>query len=147
MSERSGKRVHRTHTDEFRRNAISMVEDQDYTVTQAARELGINQNLLRTWRKKYGKSAAVSEISESEQNELDRLRKEIRQLRMERAILKNATAFLRTKRTEISVHRTAPRRMADHIDVRGPAGQPQRLLRLEETSDKRSFTASGGSGL
>ena len=93
MSERSSKRVRRTHTDEFRRNAISMVEGQDYTVAQAARELGINQNLLRTWRKKYGKSAAVSEVSESEQAELERLRKEVRQLRMERAILKKATAF------------------------------------------------------
>ena len=57
-------------------------------------ELGINQNLLRTWRKKYGKSAsALSGLSESEQDELDRLRKENRRLRMERGILNKATAF------------------------------------------------------
>jgi transposase len=70
-----------------------MVEDQGYTTTQAARELGINQNLLRTWRKKYGKAAASSGLSEDEQVELERLRKEVGRLRMERDILKKATAF------------------------------------------------------
>jgi len=93
MSKRSVKQVRRKHSDEFRRNAISMVEDQDYTTAQAARELGINQNLLRTWRKKYGKEAEPSGLSESDQEELDRLRKENGRLRMERDILKKATAF------------------------------------------------------
>ena len=94
MSKKSGKRVRRTHSDEFRRNAVSMVEDQGYTTAQAARELGVNQNLLRTWRKKYGKAAGESSgLSESDQEELDRLRKEVSRLRMERDILKKATAF------------------------------------------------------
>jgi transposase len=70
-----------------------MVEDQGYTTTQAARELGINQNLLRTWRKKYGKAAESSGLSENDQEELARLRKEVSRLRMERDILKKATAF------------------------------------------------------
>ena len=94
MSKKSGKRVRRTHSDEFRRNAVSMVEDQGYTTAQAARELGVNQNLLRTWRKRYGKAAGESSgLSESDQEELDRLRKEVSRLRMERDILKKATAF------------------------------------------------------
>jgi transposase len=54
MPKRSEKRVRRIHSDEFRRNAVSMVDDQGYTVS---RELGINQSLLRTWRQKYGRSA------------------------------------------------------------------------------------------
>ena len=93
MSKKSVKQVRRTHSDEFRRNAISMVEDQGYRTTQAARELGINQNLLRTWRKKYGKAAQSSGLFENDQEELDRLRKENSRLRMERDILKKATAF------------------------------------------------------
>ena len=94
MSKGSVKRVRRTHADEFRRNAVSMVEDQGYTAAQAARELGVNQNLLRTWRKKYGKAAAESSgLSQNDQEELDRLRKENQRLRMERDILKKATAF------------------------------------------------------
>jgi len=94
MSERSEKRVRRIHSDEYRRNAVSLVDDQDYTEEQAARELGLNESLLRTWRKKYGKAASSeSGISESDQEELDRLRKEVTRLRMERDILRKATAF------------------------------------------------------
>ena len=93
MSNKSVKQVRRNHSHEFRRNAISMVEDQGYTTAQAARELGINQNLLRTWRKKYGKAVKSSGLSENDQDELDRLRKEVSRLRMERDILKKATAF------------------------------------------------------
>ena len=92
MSKGSKKRERRSFTDEFRRNAISLVEDQGYTTAQAARELGIHQNLLRTWRKKYGKDSEDT-LSKSDQDELDRLRKEVRRLRMERDILKKATAF------------------------------------------------------
>jgi transposase len=94
MPKKSVKRERRSYGDEFRRNAISLVEDRGYTNAQAARELGINQNLLRTWREKYGKSAPGSSgLSEGEQDELDRLRQENRRLRMERDILKKATAF------------------------------------------------------
>jgi transposase-like protein len=56
------------------------------TTAQAVRELGITQNLLRTWRNKYGKLA--SESSGLSETELDRLRKENRRLRMEREIVK-----------------------------------------------------------
>ena len=48
MSKTSGDRKPRTYYDEFRHNAISLVEDQDGTNVQAARELGINQSLLWT---------------------------------------------------------------------------------------------------
>jgi len=99
MSKKSEKRERRSYGAEFRRNAVSLVEDQGYTNAQAARELGIHQNLLRTWRKKYGKSAADSSgLSESERDELDRLRKDVRRLRMERDILKKATAFFATEK-------------------------------------------------
>ena len=99
MPKKSVKQERRSYGDEFRQNAISLVEDQGYTNAQAARELGINQNLLRTWRKKYGKSAAGSSgLSEGEQDELDRLRQENRRLRMERDILKKATAFFATEK-------------------------------------------------
>lgn len=97
MSKSTGRQGRRVHSDEFRRAAVSMVEDQGYTNVAAARELGIHENLLRTWRKKYGKKSAVS-LSESEQEELNRLRKENQRLRMERDILKKATAFFANER-------------------------------------------------
>ena len=103
MSKKSVKRERRIHSHEFRLSAVSLVEDQGYTNAQAARELGINGNLLRTWRKKYGKKSEET-LNESEQAELDRLRKEVSRLRMERDILKKRRPSSRTKRTEISVH-------------------------------------------
>ena len=92
MGKKSGRQTRRTHSHEFRLSAVSMVEDQGYTTAAAARELGIHENLLRTWRTKYGKKSEGS-LSESEQEELARLRKEVSRLRMERDILKKATAF------------------------------------------------------
>ena len=94
MSKKQVKRVRRSYSDEYRRNAVSLIEDQGYTAAQAARELGVNANLLRKWRQKYGKLASAnSKVSLTEQQELDRLRKENHRLRMERDLLKKATAF------------------------------------------------------
>ena len=90
--ERSGDNQRRVYSDEYRRSAVAMVEQQGYTNAQAARELGINGNLLRKWRAKYGQKSGSS-LGETEQQELERLRKENRRLQMERDILKKATAF------------------------------------------------------
>ena len=94
-----------------------MVEDPGYTTVQVARELGINQNLLRTWRKKYGKGNDSSGFSKDEQEGLYRLRKEVGRLRMERKILKKRRPSSRRKTTEVSVLFTAPRRVDDPIGV------------------------------
>ena len=92
MSSKSGSGSRRQHSPEFRQSAVAMVEEQGYTTAQAARELGIHESLLHRWRQKYGrKSEGI--LSESEQDELERLRKENQRLRMERDILKKATAF------------------------------------------------------
>ena len=92
MSKKSGWSERRVYSDEFRRNAVSLVEDQGYTNAAVARDLGIHENVLRKWRKKYGHQSGNS-LKESEQEELARLRKEVSRLRMERDILKKATAF------------------------------------------------------
>ena len=91
MGRKSGNQTRRVHSQEFRLSAVSLVEDQGYTTAGAARELGIHENLLRTWRTKYGQNSQES-LDESEQEELARLRQENKRLRMERDILKKATA-------------------------------------------------------
>ena len=93
MSKKPVKIVRRSYSDEYRRNAVSLIEDQGYTTAQAARELGVNANLLRKWRQKYGKLASAdSKITQTEQQELDQLRKENHRLRMERDILKKVAS-------------------------------------------------------
>ena len=157
MSKKSVKNVRRSYSDEYRRNAVSLIENQSYTTAQAARELGVNAHLLRKWRQKYGKLASAdSKVSQSEQQELDQLRKENHRLRVERDLLKKNTARRnggliapmgpsRTKGTELSVHRRAPRRMADDLNVRCVGSSSEWNLCLAKSSGQCSFRTAGGS--
>ena len=87
----TGRRVRRNYTEEFRRDAIGMIEREGLTAADVSRRPGVNVNLLRKWREKYGKGNAVLEMDVHE--ELRQLREENRRLRMEREILKKAAAF------------------------------------------------------
>ena len=86
-------RKRRRHRDEFKQEAVRLVTDQGYSVAEAARNLSLHENLLRTWKKKSESEANDSELSEEERMELARLRAENKRLRMDRDILKKATAF------------------------------------------------------
>ncbi len=89
-------RKRRRHSEEFKREAVKLVTEGGYTNAEAARSLGINENLLRNWRHKYSpeeKTMEIKDVKETEAQELARLREENRRLRMERDILKKATAF------------------------------------------------------
>ena len=155
MSKKSVKNVRRSYSDEYRRNAVSLIENQSYTTAKAARELGVNAHLLRKWRQKYGKLASAdSKVSQSEQQELDQLRKENHRLRVERDLLKKNTARRnggliapmgpsRTKGTEISIHRRAPRRMADDLNVRCVGSPSEWILCLVKSSGQCSFRTAG----
>jgi len=82
------KRTRRTFNDEYKIEAVKMVTEQGYKVTEAAKQLGINPNQIHRWKDQF------SEQEESSDNEeLKRLRAEVKRLRMERDILKKATAF------------------------------------------------------
>ncbi len=90
----------RQYTDEFKREAVKLVTEQGYTQAEAARSLGINPNLIRRWRLKFApKTPGTETMSETEQQELVRLREEVRRLRMERDILKKATAFFASEKS------------------------------------------------
>ena len=91
MAKSKPKAKRRKHSDEFKREAVKLVTEGGYSVAEAARNLGISDNLLRTWKKKL--ELAEETITEDERMEIARLRAENRQLRMERDILKKATAF------------------------------------------------------
>jgi transposase len=91
----------RRHPEEFKREAVKLVTEQGYGVAEAARNVGIHANLLRTWREKYAAESGPGGASgnETEQAELGRLREENRRLRMERDILKKATVFFANERS------------------------------------------------
>jgi len=90
----SDKTVRRTFSEEFKQDAVSLVTEQGYSLAQAARSLDLHPNLIRNWKNKFmGTQKDSSQLSEDEKTELKRLRKENRELRTEKEILKKATIF------------------------------------------------------
>ena len=86
------RRKRRHYTDEFKSEAVKLVTEQGYSLAEATRNLRVHANLLRTWKQKIEVAGEDESITEDEQMELARLRAENRRLRMERDILKKATA-------------------------------------------------------
>ena len=87
------KRSYKTYSQEFREEAVALVLNQGYSVPEAARSLGIATNMLYRWKQKVEDQQAGKVLSEDERDELKRLRKENKNLRMEKEILKKASAF------------------------------------------------------
>jgi transposase len=78
-------------------DAVKLVTEQGYNLSEAARNLGIDPSVLRRWKMQFeteGFDAFPGKGHMTPENEeLFRLRKENKRLRMERDILKKATAF------------------------------------------------------
>lgn len=86
----------RRYSEEFKREAVRLVSEEGYPQQQVARNLGIDRSLVGRWRRELAGGsgpAAKAVAGGGEQEELQRLRGEVRQLRMERDILKKALAF------------------------------------------------------
>ena len=87
------KRTRRKYTEDFKRDAVALVTEQGYKVSEAARSLDINDHQLRRWKQEFAEEASGARLSEDEREELKRLRKEVRNLRMEKEILKKASQY------------------------------------------------------
>ena len=90
-------KTRRTFTPEFKAEAVKLVTEQGRSVAEVARDLDLSESLLRGWKQAlaaegdrafpgHGNVPALEE-------ELRRLRAEVKRLTMERDILKKATAF------------------------------------------------------
>ena len=96
-------RVRRTYTREFKIEALKLISEKGYSVAEAARSLGLHENLLRSWKVAFqdqGQDAfpGHGQLSPTEE-ELHRLRAENKRLLAERDILKKATAFFAREAT------------------------------------------------
>jgi transposase len=86
------------YTKEFKAEAVKLVKEQGYTQAEASRNLGLRDNMLSRWiaesEKSTGKlNSKVKGKLTTEQEELGKLRLEIKRLKMERDILKKAATF------------------------------------------------------
>lgn len=87
-------RARRSFTPEFKRDAVSMVINDDRTIVDVAESLGIGDGTLGSWVRQAKVDAGDNAgVTTEEKAELAKLRKENAQLRMERDLLKRATAF------------------------------------------------------
>jgi transposase len=86
----------RVFSREYKLAAVKKVMEKGLTVTEVARDLGIRDTLIHNWKRAFeadGTLASDVQGSSTMDAELKRLREENRQLKMERDILKKATAF------------------------------------------------------
>ena len=95
-SSQRGQRDRRAFSAEFKAKVVEMVRQGERSITEICRDLDLTDSAVRNWVRQAeggpggGGGAA---LGESEAQELARLRAEVRQLKMERDILKKATAF------------------------------------------------------
>jgi len=83
----------RRFTPEFKKDAVALVTEQGYSVAKAARAVDVSENNLRRWKKDLEQEASGARLNPEERAELSRLRRENKELRMEKEILKKASAF------------------------------------------------------
>ena len=85
----------RNYDDEFKQAAIRLVTVKGHGVSETARNLEINANMLSRWKRedeaKQNGASGGNDLSTEEREELRQLRSEVKRLRMEREIFKNGS--------------------------------------------------------
>ena len=84
----SGKR----YADEFKVEAVQQVTQRGYSVGEVASRLGITTHSLYAWMKKFGPSPE-NQVRDETQQELRRVKAELRRVTEERDILKKAATY------------------------------------------------------
>jgi transposase-like protein len=96
------KRKRRKFTPEFKAEAVKQVVEEKRPVSQVAKALGIWEASLTGWvgqAKTDRGEGATRALTSEERAELAALRREVKNLRVEREILKKATAFFAKENT------------------------------------------------
>jgi len=91
---------------EFRQEVAELVVDQGYSVREAAEAMNVGKSTVDSWarqlrKEREGKVSLATPITE-EQRRIKSLEKEIQQLKMEKDILKKATALLMSDSMNVS---------------------------------------------
>jgi len=81
------------YPEEFKIEAIKQITERGYKIGEVATRLGVTTKSLQNWIKKYGEPDSQHETITSQQDELRRLKADLRRVTEERDILKEATAF------------------------------------------------------
>ena len=93
-------RARRQFTDEFKAGAVRLVLDEGKTIAQVARDLDLTASALSGWvrQARADRDGGKSGLTTEERAELAALRKQVRELKMERDLLKKWAAFFAKER-------------------------------------------------
>ena len=96
MAKRNTRRERRTFTEEYKQQVLELIRSGEKSLSQTCRDLDLTETAVRRWVKQdqqINRPMTQNSLSETDQQELARLRAENRRLKTERDILKKATAF------------------------------------------------------
>ena len=96
-------RIRRTFTGEYKFQAVQLVTDKGFSYAEAARQLGLRDTQIRTWKKQFDAEGAKAFPGNGNrgvlEEEVHRLRAENKRLLQERDLLKKAAAFFAKEST------------------------------------------------
>lgn len=84
---------------DFKVSAVKMVTQEGHKASEVARSLGIHPNILYNWKRKYADNGEKAFPGKGHLTELAALRRKLREVEMERDILKKAVGIF-SKTTE-----------------------------------------------
>jgi len=96
----TSKKKRATYTPEYRREAAHLVIDTGRPIAAVAREIGVGEQLLGRWvHAERGRAGGGTDapLDGDERAELERLRREVQELRMDNEFLGKAAAFFASK--------------------------------------------------
>ena len=115
--------VRRQFSREFKLEAVRLVKERGVSVVQASRDLDVGENILRRWIKELtadpGQAFPGQGQVKPEQQEIDRLRREVAKLKVGRDILKKPRPTSRGSCCEVRLHRETSRDLAGAVALRG----------------------------
>jgi transposase len=99
----------RNYPEKFKTKAVALTRKHEKPLRQIAADLGVTENTLRRWMRQTqdavkGGSPAFPGHGRPWDNELTRLKKEVKALRTANEILKKSGAHLRTKTSPVMVY-------------------------------------------
>jgi transposase len=81
------------YPEEFKIEAVKQITERGHSVTDVAKRIGVSGHSLYAWIKRYGNNRVAYAQTSNQQEELRRLKAELKRVTEERDILKKAAAF------------------------------------------------------
>ena len=134
----------RDHTDEFKRDAVQlMVNRGTRSVEQVAKSVGVSPSLLHRWYLQYGEAVAAGRSQEAAQASEDvaALRRRVRQLEQENALLKTPRPSSRRRTCDgVSVHPRGEGGIFGGVCLPGSRRITERLLPMAQGASIESLS-------